>query len=190
MREEALSFLPRVSDHGCFHDLGQREEMSYLRLWTLFKLFWVNICINSPPIEKTKDLECKYEKGQGQGTDVPKEKVPWCQRHLLKYLARLGGLTPSQKARGGKSQKGREKGKESLLSTCYAPSPFPHCAIPQDQGWTDSVARSPVLVCYRPSESQQDNACRGGSQHRVGLWGTQHFCLEPSPQHGPPSRLQ
>ncbi|KAI4534288.1 hypothetical protein MG293_015148 [Ovis ammon polii] len=49
--------------------------MSYLRLWTLFKLFWVNICINSPPIEKTKDLECKYEKGQGQGTDVPKEKT-------------------------------------------------------------------------------------------------------------------
>lgn len=83
MREEALSFLPRVSDHGCFQDLGQREEMSYLRLWTLFKLFWVNICINSPPIEKTKDLECKYEKGQGQGTDVPKEKVPWCQRHGL-----------------------------------------------------------------------------------------------------------
>ena len=117
-------------------------------------------------------------------------RVTSCQRHLLKHLAHLGGLTPSQKARGGKSQKGREEGKESLLSTYYAPSPFPHWAIPQDQGWTDSVARSPVLVCYRPSESQQDNAFRGGSQHTVGLWGTQRFCLEPIPQQGPPSRHQ
>ena len=83
MREQVFSFFPKVSDYGCFQELGQWEEMSYLRLWTLFKLFWVNICINSPPIEKTKDLECKYEKGRGQGTDVFKEKVPWWQRHGL-----------------------------------------------------------------------------------------------------------
>lgn len=83
MREEAFSFFPKVSDHGCLQELGQWGEMSYLGLWTLFKLFWVNICINSQPIGKTKDLECKYEKGRGQGTDLPKEEVPWCQRHRL-----------------------------------------------------------------------------------------------------------
>lgn len=78
-REERFLFFLESVTIDCFRtwDSG---EMSYLRLWTLFKLFWVDICINSPPIEKTKDLECKYEKGQGQGTDVPKEKVPWCQR--------------------------------------------------------------------------------------------------------------
>lgn len=47
------------------------------------QIVWVNICINSQPIGKTKDLECKYEKGRGQGTDLPKEEVPWCQRHRL-----------------------------------------------------------------------------------------------------------
>lgn len=118
-----------------------------------------------------------------------------CQRRALKHLAHLSGLTHFEKAMGDNSQEGREEGKECLLSTYYAPGPFPHWAIPQDQGWTDFGPRSPGLVCYRPSESL--------ALAEVALWPLQRTVGQrqgsgdtasagspPTPQQGLSSRRQ
>ena len=114
-----------------------------------------------------------------------------CQRRALKHLAHLSGLTHFEKTMGDNSQEGREEGKECLLSTYYVPGPFPHWAIPQDQGWTDFVPRSPWLVCHRPSESiaLAEMALRL-LQHTVGqrrgdtasTWSTPHPPARPSLQ--------